>query len=165
MSRFSPLSILKSARGFWRWLNLLADLSEGPESGRLQSAYNFLEEREAWANIMNTIQFSERACAEVLEGLAKRHGQAIFQPFDGVPNERLLTQLTPLIWFFYSQKERFPENTVGHGCTISLLYTLFRAAGPGATRHQVLWAVREEMNAQLKDVCTANPPGGDVILS
>lgn len=160
--QLSPWHLLGVARSFYRWLRLMARLGAAPERGVFESAHTFLQEREAWVAIMNTIQFHEGGSFEVLDGLARRHGSVLSGA--SIPDEGLLRQLSPLVWFFYSQKERFPEHTVGHGCAVGVLHALFRAAHTGASRDDVLAAVRLELDAQMTDACRwgehSGAPGG-----
>lgn len=152
----TPLRFLRLIKSFWGWVHLMAELGPDAKDGLFVRAQAFLQERDAWDQLMRAIQFDAQGCDAVLEGLARRHGAVGPGPLPA--DEALLDQLDPLIWFFHSQKERFPERTVGHGCALGVLHTLFRAAQPGSTRAEVLAAVREEIEAQMVDACRWRGP-------
>ena len=117
----SPFQLLRMVRGFFRWVRLLGELSPLPHRGPLTGAQAFLQEQEAWIELMRAVQFSDEGSLQVLDGLARRHGASAAQPDETGLDEVLLVEVTPLIWFFHRQKERFPAQSVPHGCAVGLL--------------------------------------------
>lgn len=133
------------------WIALLTAFARENRRGFLQSARDFLNECDAWFALMQTTQFNESASFYVYEGLAKRHHIGPGDWLADQPDRAALKRVMPLIWFFSKQKDRFPEDTLGHGCAIGLLNTVFKAATAGASRRDIIKAVQAEMNAQLND--------------